>query len=75
MFAYACACQLIETDDIEPHFVEECQCIVDWAKQKDEIQVELDSLTKRMIFGPIVPITFGIKHVDINGSLLKTLMR
>ena len=57
VFAYACAREFIENDDIEPRSVEECQRRVYWPKWKDAIQVELDySLTKRMVFEPGVPI-------------------
>ena len=57
VFAYACAREFIENDDIEPRSVEECQRRAYWPKWKDAIQVELDySLTKRMVFEPGVPI-------------------
>ena len=56
VFAYACAREFIENDDIEPRSVEECQRRVYWPKWKNAIQVELDSLTKRMVFEPGVPI-------------------
>ena len=64
VFAYACARELIENDDIEPRSVEECPRRVDWPKWKYAIQVELDSLTKRtVVFGPVVPIPSRIKPV------------
>lgn len=47
----------------------------DWPKCKYAIQVELDSLTKRTVLGPVVPIPSGIKPVDINGSLLESVVR
>ena len=50
VFAYACARELIENDDIELCSVEECQRRAYWPKWKDAIQVEFDSLTKRMVF-------------------------
>ena len=56
VFAYACAREFIENDDIEPHSVKECQRREYWPKWKYAIQVELDSLTKRMVFEPGVPI-------------------
>ena len=45
IFAYSVAYEIIEHDDIEPHFVAECQNRADWPKWKDAIQAELDSLT------------------------------
>ena len=39
-------------DDVKPRFIAECQQRMDWPKWKDAIQVELDSLTKRKVFGP-----------------------
>ncbi|KAK9942694.1 hypothetical protein M0R45_008346 [Rubus argutus] len=63
VFAYACARELIESDDIEPRSVDECQRRADWPEWKDAIQAELDSLTKRTVFGPVVPIPSGIKPV------------
>ncbi|KAG7583422.1 hypothetical protein ISN44_As08g029370 [Arabidopsis suecica] len=43
-----------ENEDPEPKSVYECQKRHDWIKWKDAIQVELDSLNKRNVFGPIV---------------------
>ncbi|KAK9932128.1 hypothetical protein M0R45_019377 [Rubus argutus] len=63
VFAYACARELIESDDIEPRSVDECQRREDLSEWKNEIQAELDSLTKRTVFGPVVPIPSGIKPV------------
>lgn len=63
MFAYAYARELIETDDIEPRSIEECQHKSNWPKWKDAIQVELDSLTKITVFGSIVLIPYRIKPV------------
>ncbi|KAK9911207.1 hypothetical protein M0R45_035128 [Rubus argutus] len=63
VFTYACARELIESDDIEPRSVDECQRRADWPEWKNAIQAELDSLTKRTVFGPVVPIPSGIKPV------------
>ena len=63
VFAYACAREFIKDDDIEPRSVEECQRRADWPEWKNAIQAELDSLTKRTVFGPVVPIPSGIKPV------------
>ena len=64
VFAYACARELIESDDIEPRSVDECQRRADWPKWKDAIQAELDSLTKRTVFEPGVPIPSRLKPVE-----------
>ena len=45
--------EIIEHDD-EPRSVAECQQRAYWPKRKEAIQIELDSLAKRQIFGPIV---------------------
>ncbi|PRQ53193.1 putative RNA-directed DNA polymerase [Rosa chinensis] len=63
VFAYSVAREIIETDDIEPRSVDECQRRADWPKWKDAIQAELDSLTKRKVFGKIVPIPPNTKPV------------
>lgn len=55
IFVFAVATEIITSDDIEPHSVDECQRRDDWPKWKEAIQVELDSLTKRKVFGPVVP--------------------
>ena len=62
-FAFSVAQEIIEHDDIEPRFVEECQQRADWPKWKEAIQVELDSLTKRQVFGPIVLTQPNVKPV------------
>jgi hypothetical protein len=55
---------LIENDDIEPRSVEKFQRRVHWPEWKDAIQVELDSLTKRTVFEPGVPIPSRLKPVE-----------
>ena len=50
-------------DDVEPHFVAEYQQRTDWPKWKDAIQVELDSLTKHKVFGPVLLTPSSVKHV------------
>ncbi|MDD0148479.1 hypothetical protein PSY31_22575, partial [Shigella flexneri] len=54
VFAYTVAQEIIEHVDIEPLSVTECQQRADWPKWKESIQVELDSLTKRQVFGQVV---------------------
>ena len=43
-----------DTDDPEPKSIYECQKRHDWNKWKEAIQIELDSLNKRKVFGSIV---------------------
>ena len=43
-----------ESEDLELKLVEQCRHRSDWRKWKDAIQVELDALAKRNVFGPIV---------------------
>ncbi|XP_019085447.1 PREDICTED: uncharacterized protein LOC109126386 [Camelina sativa] len=52
-----------EIEDPEPMSVYECQKRHDWIKWKDAIQVELNSLDKRNVFGPIVATPKGVKPV------------
>ena len=50
-------------DDIEPRFVDECRCRIDWSNWKQAIQVELDSLAKRKVFGSVAPTPPHVKPV------------
>ena len=52
-----------ENDDPEPKSILECQRRHDWIKWKDAIQVELDSLNKREVFGPIIITPEAVKPV------------
>ena len=50
-------------DDQEPQTVNECRNRHDWEKWKEAIQAELNCLTKREVFGPIVPTPENVKPV------------
>ncbi|KAJ9544551.1 LOW QUALITY PROTEIN: hypothetical protein OSB04_024258 [Centaurea solstitialis] len=63
IFSYAVTCDVFGNDDPEPTSVIECQNRQDWVKWKDAIQVELDSLNKRKVFGPIVLTPEAVKPV------------
>ena len=63
VFVFAVATEIISSDDIEPRSVDDCQRRVDWPKWKEAIQVELDSLAKRRVFGPVVPTPPHVKPV------------
>ena len=45
---------MAKDDDFEPKSVDECRQRNDWPKWKEAIQVELKSLEKREVFGPVV---------------------
>ena len=64
VFFFAVAIEnLKEYDDHEPRSVDECRSKHDWSKWKEAIQVELDSLAKPKVFGPVVPTPNDVKHV------------
>ena len=69
-FAHLVVTDIMLSDDIEPRFVNEWRRRTDWSNWKQVIQVELDSLAKRKMFGPIVltlPLVkpFGYKLVFV----------
>ena len=54
VFFFAVAIEILkQDDDHEPRSVDECHSKHDWSKWKEAIQVELDSLVKRKVFGPV----------------------
>ena len=64
IFAFQVALDIIRNDeDLEPQNVEECRNRNDWPKWKEAMQVELNSLMKREIFGLVVKTPKGIKLV------------
>ncbi|RVW14192.1 Copia protein [Vitis vinifera] len=64
IFAFQVASDIIRNDeDPEPRNVEECRHRNDWPKWKEAIQVELNSLTKREVFGPVVQTPEDVKPV------------
>ena len=64
IFVYNIAADILKAnEDLEPRTVEECQHRDDWTKWKDAIQVELNSLSKREVFGPVVQTPKGVKPV------------
>jgi hypothetical protein len=50
-------------DDIEPKTVEECRHRNNWPMWKEAIQAELNSLSKREVFGPVVQAPEGVSPV------------
>ena len=50
-------------EDHEPKSIEECRQRNDWPKWKEAIEVELKSLEKREVFGPVVSTLEGVKPV------------
>jgi hypothetical protein len=63
MFAYNIALDVMNNEDHEPKSINECRQRNDWPKWKGAIEAELNSLEKRKVFGPVVPIPEGIKPV------------
>ena len=64
IFAFKIALDAINDDeDQEPKSVKECAQRNDWPKWKDATEVELNSLTKREVFGPVVRTPDGVKPV------------
>ncbi|RVW19132.1 Copia protein [Vitis vinifera] len=64
IFAFQVASDIIRNDeDPEPRNVEECRHRNDWPKWKEAIQAELNSLTKREVFGPVVQTPEDVKPV------------
>ena len=64
IFAFQVASDIIRNDeDLKPRNVGECLHRNDWPKWKKAIQAELNSLTKREVFGPIVQTPEDVKHV------------
>ena len=49
IFSYSVACDIMN-DDPEPQSVIDCQNRYDWAKWKEAMQAELNSLNKRNVF-------------------------
>ena len=67
IFAYHVAQNVAnENEDLEPMSMEECRHREDWPKWKEAIDCELKSLAKRKVFGPVVLMPYGIKHVGYN---------
>ncbi|KAK9910978.1 hypothetical protein M0R45_034910 [Rubus argutus] len=65
------ATEIITNDDIEPYSVDEYQRRDDWPKWKEIIQVELDSLTKRNVFGSVVPTPPHVKPEEFNWVFIR----
>ena len=64
VFSYHIAREIMnENEDLEPESIDECRRRKDWPKWKDAINAELNSLTRRKVFGPIVRTPNGVKPV------------
>ena len=64
VFSFKVALDITRSDeDNEPRSVEECRRRDDWPLWKGAMQVELDSLAKRKVFGPIIQTPEGIQPV------------
>ena len=62
IFAFSVAHKIMD-DDCEPQSIIECRQRQDWSKWEEAIKVELASLAKREVFGPITRIPDNVKPV------------
>ncbi|CAN7010471.1 unnamed protein product [Brassica oleracea var. botrytis] len=63
IFDYNVAVELMDNKDLEPTSILECMQQPDWLKWKEVINVELESLKKRGVFGQIIRTPHKIKPV------------
>ena len=59
-------------EDLEPRNVEEYQYRNDWPKWKEVIQAELNSLTKREVFEPVVQTPEDVNPVGYKWVFVRT---
>jgi len=71
IYVFLVATEIITSDDIEPYSVDEYQRRDDWPKWKETIQAELDSLTKRNVFGPVVPTPPHVKPEEFKWVFIR----
>ena len=75
IFAYNVALDIIsENEDLEPKSVEECRHRRDWLQWKEAIEEELNSLSKRQVFGPVVRTPEGVKPVGYKWVFVRKKM-
>ena len=64
IFTFQVAMDIMRNDEYqEPQTMNECWKMNDWPKWKEAIQIELNSLTKWEVFGPVVQTPENIKLV------------
>uniref|UniRef100_A0A0D2ZZK3 Reverse transcriptase Ty1/copia-type domain-containing protein n=1 Tax=Brassica oleracea var. oleracea TaxID=109376 RepID=A0A0D2ZZK3_BRAOL len=64
IFAYKVALEPMDlNEDHEPTSIYECTQRSDWIKWKEVINMELNSLKKRGVFGPIIRTPYDVKPV------------
>ena len=72
IFAFQVAMDIMRNDEYqEPQTVNECRKMNDWLKWKEAIQIELNSLTKQEVFGPIVQTPRNIKPIGYKWVFVK----
>ena len=59
--AYAVATEIMLSNDIEPHFINEYRRKTDWSNWKQAIEVKLNSVAKCKVFGPVAPTPPHVK--------------
>ena len=70
-FAYTVVTNIMLSDDIELRSVNECRHKMDWSNWKQAIQVELNSLAKHKVFGPIAHTPPHVKPVGYKWVFMK----
>ena len=64
IFSYHIAREIMkQNEDLEPVSMEECRNRNDWPNWKEAINKELNSLTQRNVFGPVVRTPKGVRPV------------
>ena len=72
IFAFQVAMDIMRNDEYqELQTVNECRKMNDWPKWKEAIQIELNSLTKREEFWPVVQTPGNIKPIGYKWVFVK----
>ena len=72
IFAFQVAMDIMRNDEYqELQTVNECRKMNDWPKWKEAIQIELNSLTKREVFGPVIQTPGNVKPVGYKCVFVK----
>ncbi|KAF3674022.1 Ras-related protein RABF2b [Capsicum annuum] len=72
VFAYNITTKIMQdSEDLEPRSITKCRQRNDWPKWQEIIQSELNSLTKREVFGPITQTPNGVKPVGYKWAFVR----
>ena len=76
IFAYDVALNIMQgNEDLEPLSIEECRQRRDWPKWQEAIQLELNPLAKRKVFGPVVQMPNDVKPIVYKWVFVRKEMR